>query len=44
MGRLNSSFASSGEEFFDATMPEALDHAYSVARHYSLVKHVNPDF
>jgi hypothetical protein len=38
MSRLNSSFAPSSEEFLDPAMPEALDHAYSVARHISLVK------
>jgi hypothetical protein len=41
MGRLNPSFASGGEKLLDPTMPEALDHAYSVARHFSLVKQVN---
>src|ERR1035441_3299232 len=38
MGRLNSRLASGGEESFDAGMPEALNHAYSVALHYSAVK------
>jgi hypothetical protein len=38
MGWLNSSFTSGGEEALDAVMPEALDHAYSVALHYSGVK------
>lgn len=38
MGRLNSSFASSSEKLLDSTVPEALDHAYSVARHFSHVK------
>ena len=38
MGRLNSSLTSSSEEFLDPTMPEALDHVYSVALHFSLVK------
>jgi hypothetical protein len=42
MGRLNSSFASGSEELFDPTMPEALDHAYSVALQFSLVKHIDP--
>jgi len=41
MGRLNSSFAPGGEKFLDSTMPEVLDHAYSVALHISLVKQVN---
>lgn len=35
---LNSRFASGGEELLDSAMPEALDHAYSVARHFSLVE------
>lgn len=38
MGWLNSCLASGGEEFLDAGMPEALNHVYSVARHYSAVK------
>ena len=38
MGWLNSRFASGGEELFDAGMPEALDHAYSVSRHFSAFK------
>jgi hypothetical protein len=38
MGGLDSSFASSGKESFNAAMAEALDHAYSVALHVSLVK------
>jgi len=41
MRGLNSSFASGSEELLDSTMPEALDHAYSVARRYSLVKHAD---
>jgi hypothetical protein len=41
MGRLNSSFAPSSEEFLDPTMPEAPDHVYSVALHFSLVKQVD---
>jgi hypothetical protein len=43
MGRSNSSFAFGGEKLLDPTMPEALDHAYSVARHFSLVKQVDLD-
>jgi hypothetical protein len=35
---LNSSFAPGGEKLLDPTMPEALDHVYSVALHFSLVK------
>ena len=38
MRRLNASFATGGEKLLDPLMPEALDHAYSVARHFSLVK------
>ena len=38
MRRQNSSLASGREESLDATMPEALDHAYSVALHFPLVK------
>ena len=38
MGWLYSSFASGSEESLDAVMPEALDHSYSVALHYSGVK------
>jgi hypothetical protein len=38
MRRLDSSFASGREELLDASVPEALNHAYSVARQYSVVK------
>jgi hypothetical protein len=38
MRRLNPSFAPGGEKLLDPTMPEALDHVYSVALHFSLVK------
>jgi hypothetical protein len=38
VGRLNSSLASGSEELLDPTMPEALDHLYSVALHVSLVE------
>lgn len=43
MGRLNSSFASGQEESFDAGVPEALNHVYSVARHYSAVKRLREE-
>jgi len=38
MGRLNPCFASGREESFNTGVPEALDHVYSVARHYPAVK------
>ena len=43
VGRLNSSFASGREESFDAGVPEALNHVYSVARHYSAVKRLREE-
>jgi hypothetical protein len=38
MGWLDSGFTSGREESFDASVPEALNHVYSVARRYSVVK------
>jgi hypothetical protein len=38
MRRLDPSLASGSEEFLDTSMPEALDHVYSGARHASEVK------
>ena len=43
MGRLNSGLAPGGEELLYASVPEALDHAYSVARHYSDVNEPRKD-
>jgi hypothetical protein len=38
---LNPGFASGREKLLDPTVPEALDHAYSVARHYSPVQRMS---